>query len=387
MNSNEDVAKWHKRSSGLPRLKAMIETATSELGITVHLSELNKDPMLLGVKNGAIDLKTGKLRSPRHTDFITNCVDTHYDQSAKCPVFRNFLSEIFSDSQEMTSYIQRIMGYSLTGRTDEQCLFLLYGLVANGKSTLIRLFSDLLGTYARAVSPETFLAKRGNSIPNDIARLAGARFVHTVELEDGRRFAESIVKQMTGGDTITARFLHKEYFDFAPQFKLLIATNHKPIIRGSDYAIWRRIRLIPFEVIFPPEKQNRRLPEKLHAELPGILNWAIEGCLEWQSDGLNDPKSVLAATDEYRDEQDILQVWLAARCIIVDRGEEKASDLFNDFRSWAKENNEWEMGTRRFSQMLIEKGFERHVKNLGNFYRGVQLKQTYVRSERKRLSE
>jgi putative DNA primase/helicase len=207
-------------------------------------------------------------------------------------------------------FVQRAVGYSLTGSTNEQCLFILYGSGANGKSTFLNTISAMLGDYARQTPTDTLLVKRGDGISNDVARLHGARFVSAMEVDNGRRLAEAQVKQLTGGDLMAARYLYQEFFEFRPQFKLFMGVNHTPVIQGTDHGIWRRIHLVPFTVTIAKEDQDKRLVEELHAERSGILRWAVEGCLTWQAEGLEPPTAVAEATEEYRAEMDVLARFL-----------------------------------------------------------------------------
>jgi len=202
-------------------------------------------------------------------------------------------------------FMQRAVGYALTGDVGEQCLFVMWGTGANGKSTFVETLHALLGDYAQKAEMRTLLHRDTDTVRNDLARLRGARLVSAVEIGRGKRLNEELVKELTGGDTITARFLVREYFEFRPEFKLFLAVNHKPQIHGTDEAIWRRVKLVPFNVYIPPEERDKALGGKLRAELPGILNWALEGCLEWQRGGLREPEEVIAATADYRREQDL----------------------------------------------------------------------------------
>ena len=214
------------------------------------------------------------------------------------------------------------------------------GRAPTAKSVFLHTLRELAGDYGRDCPAETLLAKRDQAINNDVARLAGARLVCAVETEDGKRFAESLVKALTGGDTITARFLHREFFEFVPQFKLWLATNHKPTIRGDDYAIWRRIRLIPFSVTIPEAEQDGELGAKLAEERAGILKWAVEGCLAWQRDGLQTPEPVRAATADYRADMDRMGQWIDERCVVTPTAKVKASFAYQDYRKWAEERGE-----------------------------------------------
>jgi len=313
----------------------MLSLAESEPGIPIAPDQFDTDPWLLNCLNGTIDLKNGELRPHNRDDLITRMVPVEYDAKATCPLFLKFLDRIMGGNQSLISFLQKILGYSLTGSTREQCLFFLYGLGANGKSTLLNIVQSLWGDYATRTSSETFLAKKPGSIPNDVAALRGARLAIAVEVEQGRRLAEVLVKEMTGGDTISARFMRAEWFSFKPQFKILLAANHKPIIRGTDFAIWRRIRLIPFTVQIPKEEQDRDLPEKLSAELPGILNWAVAGCLQWHFGGLELPKEVDDATQDYRAEMDVLGGFIAERCIVDPGADATAAELYKSYTVWA----------------------------------------------------
>jgi len=259
---------------------------------------------------------------------------------------------------DMIEFLQRAVGYSLTGETSEQCFFLLYGTGANGKTTFLEVMRTILGDYAMHSPAETFMVKQnGAGIPNDLARLRGARYVTVVESDDGQRIAEPLVKMVTGGDTITARFLHREFFEFKATFKVWLATNHKPVIRGTDYAIWRRVRMIPFTVTIPEGERDKKLPEKLLSESTAILGWAIEGALLWQKRGLAEPDMVKAATENYREEMDPLADWLAERC--VTGPELQGLGLYSDYEVWAKENGRRPMDGRAFARRLEELGFKR----------------------------
>lgn len=364
-------------SESLPRLTAMVELAKSEPGIPVHPDELDRDPLLLGTANGTVNLRTGGLREPQREDYITKSAMTHYDPAARCPQWMNFLNRIMAGDTEMIGFLQRSIGYSLTGSTAEQCLFMLYGTGANGKSTFLNVLSELVGDYGANTPAESLMVQQNSGVRNDIARLRGVRFVTAIETEDGQRLAESLVKSLVGGDTISARFLYGEFFDFKPQFKLFLAANHKPIIKGDDYAIWRRVRLVPFEVTVPEAEWDLALPEKLRAELPGILNWAIEGCLEWLRAGLRPPDKVLAATQAYRTDMDVMQQFFDERCHIEPRAMVGATELYAEYRQWAEDNTGWVMSQTAFGRKLGERGFAkgRDEKTTRIRYRGIGLLQ------------
>ncbi|NOS82769.1 MAG: hypothetical protein HOP32_14425 [Nitrospira sp.] len=351
------LRKWATESERRHRLEAALFLAQSEPGIAIEATHLDADPLLLNVQNGTVDLRTGELRPAQREDFITKMVPVHYQPEAVCPEFERLLDRLFEHVPAVREYLQRIFGYSLTGLTSEQCFFLLYGTGSNGKSTILRAILDLLGDYATTTRPETFLTKRGDGIPNDVAALAGARFVVSLESEQGKRLAEGLVKGVTGGDKLSARFLHKEFFTFAPQLKFFIGTNHKPLIRGTDHAIWRRVRCIPFLVAIPDHEQDKHLSEKLRAEYSGILTWLVQGCLAWQRDGLGPPLEVLAATAAYRLEQDVLGAFLRDRCVLEPTATSTKKDLYDDYTVWCEESGERHRLTmREFGKALRERG-------------------------------
>lgn len=362
------IANHALRSQHDARQRAMINQASSEPGIPVLPKELDADPWLLNVANGTLNLRIGELRPHRREDLITKIIDVEYDPNAKCPTWLAFLDRIMNSNVELIYFLQRAVGYTLTGNTSEQCLFFLHGCGANGKSTLINTIGELMGDYGLQTPTETLMVKRGDSVPNDIARLKGARFVSAVETEEGRRLAEVLVKQLTGGDMITARFLHAEFFEFRPTFKLWLAANHKPVIRGTDNAIWRRIRLIPFNVTIPEAERDKELPEKLKAELPGILAWAVEGCVAWQIEGLDPPDEVRLATQGYREEMDVLAGFLNDCCIVKSIARVSAGDLYGAYCKWCEANGERPLSQRAFGMRLTERGFTRMRGTGGRFW-------------------
>ena len=352
------LAKWAARSEFESRLRAMISLAKSEPRIAVLPHELDAEPWLLNSRNGTIDLRSGELRPHRREDLCTKQVPVEYDPNASCSVWNEFLGEIMGYDLPLVSFLQRAVGYALTGDTGEQVLFLLYGTGANGKSTFLETIKALLGDYAKQASFDTFLARKNDAVRNDVARLAGARFVPAIEAEAGKRLSEVLVKSVTGGDTVAARFLYGEFFEFHPQFKLFLAANHKPVIKGTDNAIWRRIRLVPFAVTIPLERQDKQLPEKLRAEMPGILAWAVRGCLVWQRDGLEAPEQVQAATESYRDEMDVLGDFLEELCTQHPAVQVEKGRLYKEYTEWCATNGEYPIGKRNFGMRLAERGFQ-----------------------------
>ena len=364
-----------KRSRGSQRKNAILEE-TKHL-CAVLPDEIDCDPMLLNTPAGIVDLHTGKISPHDPEKFMTRC--TGVEPSSKCqiPQWENFLETVFDGNQEKIRAYQIFCGYSLTGLTNEQVAFFPYGDGLNGKSTAQDTLSDILGSYAMNIQPESLMVKHGSSGgPNsDIARLKGARMVVTSESNEGERLNEGLLKQLTGGDKITARRLYGNEFEYIPQFKLWFNTNHKPNIRGTDKGIWRRIVLIPFTVTIPANKVDKNLKYKLMSEAPGILSWMIDGCLKWQQDGIFIPLEMQQAVSEYRTEMDIVQQFLNECCEELPGAMVSASDLYKAYARWADDSGEYKMTKTMFGRKMAEK--REKVRKSGDgryFYSGLALK-------------
>ena len=326
------MKKFAKYSNDARGIRNMIAMAKSDERIRISHHDLNVDPWILNVRNGTIDLRSGALRPHRRSDLLTKLAPIDFHPYAKCPRWREFLKQVFAEDMEIVNYIKRLVGYCLTGCTNEHVFPFLLGGGANGKSTFIEILLELFGVdYALKPSPDFLIAKRGESHPTERADLHGIRFAACVETEAGQSLAESLVKELTGGDTIRARRMKEDFWSFKPTHKIWLASNHKPSIRAGDYGMWRRIKLIPFDVVFAENQQDKFLREKLRKELPGILAWAVHGCLEWQSDGLNEPASVRDATKEYGKESNEIEQFIDARCEKGPTFEAPASELFEAY--------------------------------------------------------
>jgi len=368
----EEVAKWALKSQGDARITAMIHLAQSEVPISP--TEFDQNPWLFNVANGAINLKTGKLQPHRREDFLTKMAPTSHDEKAACPLFMSFLSDIMGGNQDMMEFLQRAAGYNLTADISEQKVVMAYGGGANGKSTLITTLLRLMGDYAKQAAPDLLLAKKGETHPTELADLLGCRFVAGIEVDEGRRLAEALVKQMTGGDRMKARFMRQDFFEFDPTHKLWLAVNHKPAVRGTDHAMWRRICLVPFTVTITDDKKDKDLPAKLQAELPGILNWALAGCQAWQQGGLRPPDEVKNATNIYRDEMDILAVWLGDCCVVTPAARASAGDLYASYTEWCDRGGEQSLPQRTFGLRLAERGFEQQKSGSTRYWKRVGLR-------------
>ena len=337
-------------------------------------SQLDRYKAALNTPGGVIDLKSGALAPHDPKNYFTKITAVEYSENADCPRWTAFLDDIFGGDKDLIRYVQKAVGYSLTGATSEQCAFFLYGTGRNGKSTFLDIIRDIFGDYAANIQPETIMVRnsQGSAINSDIARLKGARLVTSVEPNEGVRINEGLLKQLTGDDTVTARKLYGDEFEFKPEFKLWMATNHKPVIRGTDTGIWRRIHMIPFTVQIPEEKIDRRLKYKLSAELTGIFRWAVEGCLLWQKEGLKMPRAVLEEVREYRREMDVISAFVEDKCTVGKGLSVKSSQLFAAYLNWAEQNNEYRMSSTKFG-MELAKRFEKVRTRGGIYFNGLSL--------------
>lgn len=373
--SGGDMAKVfekHMKSSRSNKSKkAMLNEIEHHLPILPI--QMDRYKMALNTPSGIINLKNGDVKAHNPEYYFTKITSVDCAEAADCPRWLAFLDDIFAGDKDLIRYIQKAVGYSLTGSTAEQCAFFLYGTGRNGKSTFIDVIRDVFGDYAANIQPETIMVKssQSNAINSDIARLKGARLVTSVEPNEGVRLNEGLLKQLTGDDTVTARKLYSEEFEFKPEFKLWMATNHKPIIRGTDTGIWRRIHMIPFDVQIPEDKVDKNLTHKLKAEMTGIFKWCIDGCLMWQREGLQMPAAVLKSVREYRREMDVISAFIEDKCTL--EGTVQASTLYAAYVSWADSNNEYCMSNTKFSTE-IAKRFEKIKGRNYNYFTGISIR-------------
>ncbi len=369
--SNCEKPQIASRIASAVTVAAVERLARADRRHAATVEQWDADPWLLNTPSGIVDLRKGALRHANRQDYMTKV--TSEGPGGNCPRWREFLVRITGGDEELQRFLQRMAGYALTGITREHALFFLYGTGANGKSVFINTVSGVMGEYAKTAPIETFIASASERHPTDLAGLQGARLVTAVETEDGRRWAESKIKALTGGDRIAARFMRQDFFEFAPQFKLLIAGNHKPGLRSVDEAMHRRLKLLPFTVTIPAPERDLELTEKLRGEWAGILQWMIEGCLSWQREGLNAPVVVTQATEEYLASEDILACWLDECCAIDQTSWTSASALFTSWHGWCNRNEERPGSQKRFSEQLESRGFSAHRTNKARGFVGIGL--------------
>ena len=340
------------------RISSTLKVAQPMLAVAAE--DFNKNQWTLNCLNGALDLKEFKLTEHRKEDRNTSLCPTPYEPEAKCTLWEKFLLEIMGGNVALVSYLQKLAGYSLTGVIREHVLPIAYGSGANGKSTFLKILRRVLGSdYAAESAPDLLLTKDRGAHPTERADLAGKRLVTTIEVEDGRHLAENFVKQLTGGDEIKVRRMRENFWTLEPTWKIFMATNSRPEIKGMDFGIWRRIRLIPFSVTIPPAGQDSMLGDKLMAEAPGILAWAVRGCQEWQKTGLQDPPAVMDATNDYKVDSDIMGRFFSDCCVILPTLKASAGTLYELFKGWYEtEFNGEPMSGTAFGRRLGELGFQ-----------------------------
>ncbi|ALN83038.1 phage/plasmid primase, P4 family [Lysobacter antibioticus] len=317
----------------------------------------DRDLWALNTPNGIVDLRSGQLRRHARGEHMTKL--TTASPGGECPIWRNFLGGVTGGDGELAGYLQRVVGYCLTGVTREHALFFLYGTGANGKSVFVNTIATILGDYGTNAPMDTFMESRGDRHPTDLAGLRGARFVAASETEQGRRWNEAKLKAITGGDKISARFMRQDFFEYIPQFKLVIAGNHKPAIRNVDEAMKRRLHMVPFTVTIPPERRDGRLTEKLLAERDGIMAWAVQGCLDWQRVGLRPPQCVVDATEEYFEEEDRVGEFISEDCYVHCDARVSIEDVFHRWRERGEQRGEYVGTSRWLVQQLMSRGFTR----------------------------
>jgi len=358
------------------KINACLDLMRSEPTIPILPDQMDADPFLLNVANGTLDLRTGSMRPHNRSDLITKLCPVEYRPDASCPIWDMFLAKIMNGNQNLMGYLQRLAGYSLTGDVSEQCLFFFHGSGANGKSTYLNTIRHMLGDYACQAVPELLMVKHNESHPTERADLFGRRFVATIETEDGKRLAESLVKQLTGGEAVRARRMYQNFFEFLPTYKLFLAANHLPIIRGTDHAIWRRIKMLPFLVTIAESEKDQHLKDKLEIELPGILAWSVRGCRQWMLHGLGEPDEVRQATAMYQTEMDLIGEFIGECCKVHPELRGTTESLFSAYVAWSGDK----LTTKKaFGKRLEQKGYPSCKGGYGvRCHRGVTLEDDQI---------
>jgi putative DNA primase/helicase len=361
-----------KRIASAKTRAAVVSLAGEDRRLAATIGQWDADRWLLNTPGGVVDLHTGKLRPHRVNDYMTKI--TAFTPGGDCPRWKKFIAKVTGGDVKLAAFLKRISGYALTGSVEEHALFFLYGLGQNGKSQFLLAISGLIGDYHHQAPIEMFTESQTDRHPTELAALMGARLVTAVEPEQGRRWNETRIKQLTGGDPISARFMRQDFFKFMPQYKLFIAGNHKPGLRSVDKAISRRVNIIPFAVTIPDKEKIKDLADvMLKAGGPGILQWAIEGCLEWQKNGLAPPEVVTDATKEYLADENVLQTWLDECCIRDPKATTLSGRVYRDWKVWSEERNEFTGSNKAFTARLEGLGFQRHRTNSGIVWHGLKL--------------
>lgn len=363
------------QSEGWRAQQAMYSLARYRPEVTVKPDQFDVDPWIINCPNGTLDLRTGKLRSHERLDYLTKMCVTTFEPQATCPLWEQFVSDVFpGEHAPVIPYIQRLLGYFLTGDVSTHMMAVFWGCGGNGKGTLLNTFLKVIGRdYAATAPSELLMAKRGDRHPTELATLCGKRLVVCQETEEGSRLHESLVKSLTGGDEISARRMHEDFWSFFPTHKLVLGTNHKPEVRGNDSGIWRRLRLVPFTAVFSGAREDTRLPERLITEASGILAWCVRGCLQWQQTGEQIPVVVRAATDEYKSDGDIVRQFVDECCVTGPSESISAAALYAEFVKWMESNGEMRrFPQRKFGVRMTSLGFQRY-RSHAQMYDGIGL--------------
>jgi putative DNA primase/helicase len=361
-------------SASKARLSAMLDLASKLPKMAIPYSRLDQDLYLINCPNGTVDLRTGSLEKNSSKDFLTHLVGVAYDPDAKCPSWDQFIDEICSKDQDLADYLQEIVGYSLSGVVQEQVMFLLVGKGANGKSTFLDTILHVFGTYGKTTPAHTFVKSDSRAVRNDVARLQGARFVSAVEINTGKKLDEAMVKGLTGGDRIAARFLRKEFVEFTPQAKFFLAVNVFPEVSGADDGIYRRLRVVPFQASFDAERKNKALPNVLKAEAAGIFAWAVRGFLRWQERGaLKEPEVVTLASDDFRAQMDVTGSFINDYCAVKPGASVAVGTLFESYLSWCKANALEPMSKKLFGVLIRQKGYRQTKSGNTRIWKGLAI--------------
>lgn len=363
--------RWASASESAPTIEYSLRMAQPMLA--ERAEKLDADPYLLGLPDGVLDLRAGRHRPHRQDDRITKTAGCGFDEQATAPTWERFIAEIMGGDAELVEYLHRLAGYALSGQRGDHILPIFWGSGANGKSTFLGALQSTFGEYAGVAAPGLLIQRHGSEHPTGLADLQGRRLVVVSETGEAGKLNEEMVKALTGGDRITARRMRQDFYAFDPTHLLLLQTNHRPRVSGTDEGIWRRLRLVPFAVTIPADKRDPALPEKLRAELPGILAWCWRGWLRYREHGFTEPAAVRAATAEYRDSSDLVGAFLADCCITDPLVTTPAATLYRTYVQWAQENGERPRSQKDFGMRLSERGYERVRTGAGHRWRGLKV--------------
>ncbi|MHB1630005.1 MAG: DNA primase family protein [Bacilli bacterium] len=353
-DTRKGIARWAKASESKPRLEYMMNLTSTQTGIPVSLEDLDKDAYVLNVLNGVIDLKAGAISPNKREDLLTKLAPVHYDPSASCPTWLRFLGRIFADNNDVIRFVQRAVGYSMTGDVSEQVLFIAHGNGNNGKTVFAKTIQALLGDgdYSSTMAPGLLIENPGTTHPTGLADLIRKRFVVASEIDSDQRLREALVKQLTGGDRVKARYMHRDFFEFDPECKIWMLVNYLPLIRGRDDGIWRRIIVIPFPVKIDKSERDLHFLDMLIAELPGILNWALEGLKDWREHGLSVPAQIQDAIESYRTGMDSVKLFIGECCLFGAKMKVKVGDLYEAYVSWCDDVGRTALSKRTFGERV-----------------------------------
>jgi putative DNA primase/helicase len=346
-----------KRVLSSKTIAAVIQIARADRRIAAVIDQWDADKLMLNTPAGVVDLRSGNLRPHRAEDYVTRAAAV--GPAGDCPLWHRFLDEFTNHDRELQAYLKRACGYCLTGLTNEEALFFLYGTGGNGKGVFVHTVAGVMGDYHRTAPMDVFIASNVERHPTELAMLQGARLVTATETEEGKRWDEPRIKALTGSDPISARFMRQDFFEYLPQFKLVISGNHRPGLRSVDEAIRRRLNNINCAAVIPEARRDPYLTEKLKQEWSGVLRWMIDGCIEWQRDRLKPPSAVVTATNDYLESEDAFGSWLEECCLIDVNGKATLKELWDKWQEWAVNNHEF-VGTKgRFQLRLEDRGFRR----------------------------